>query len=224
MRLTHRLAVLTVVGGTLAGLMLVAPNVAAAKDASGCVVEQRGRSSTDPEGAARGPFRCAAGTWGYGEDALVTTDRLIVDAAGALRIDAFTMSERSGNLTFGDLSTLAQLVSGDPNARIDRAVVTARSDKPPTQAQIDEVLAGKPVDGITVLGTVDQPDARMTLGDLVDGAGGSGPKSVYVNARNFLDDLIDWFVGLIKSIKDWVAAHCDSYVDGNGHLHVVCSW
>lgn len=224
MRLTHRLAVLTVVGGTLAGLILVAPTVAAAKGASGCAVEERGGRSTEPAGATRGPFRCAAGTWGYGDDALVTTDRLIVDAAGALRIDAFTMSERSGNLTFGDLSTLAQLVSGDPNARVDRVVVTARSDKPPTQAQIDEVLAGKHVDGITVLGTVDQPDARRTLGDLVDGVGGSGPKSVYVNARSFIDDIIDWFVGLIKSIKDWVAAHCDSYVDGNGSVHVVCSW
>ncbi|GAA0899349.1 hypothetical protein [Virgisporangium aurantiacum] len=224
MRLTHRLAVLTVVGGTLAGLILVAPTVAAAKGASGCVVEERGGRSTDPEGATRGPFRCAAGTWGYGEGALVTTDRLIVDAAGALRIDTFTMSERSGNLTFGDLSTLAQLVSGDPAARIDRAVVTARSDKPPTQAQIDAVLAGKHVDGITVLGTVDQPDARMTLGDLVAGSGGSGPKSVYFNARSFLDDIIDWFVDLVRSIVDWVVAHCDTYVDGNGSVHVVCVW
>jgi hypothetical protein len=134
------------------------------------------------------------------------------------------MSERSGNLTFGDLSTLAQLVSGDPDARIDRAVVTARSDRPPTQAQIDDVLAGKHVDGITVLGTVDRPDARMTLGDLVGGAGGSGPKSVYVNARSFLDDIIDWFVDLFTSIGDWVVVHCDVTVTRDGAVHVVCVW
>jgi hypothetical protein len=223
MRLTHRLAVLTVVGGTLAGLILAAPTVAAAKG-KGCAVEHRDGTSTDPEGATRGPFRCAAGTWGYGEDALVTTERLIVDAAGALSIDDFTMTERAGNLTFGDLSTLAQLVSGDRTARIDRAVVTTRSDKPPTQAQIDAVLAGRDVAGITVLQVTDQPDARMTLADLVGGVGDSGPKSVYVNARSFLGELLDWFIDVVKSIVDWVVTHCDAYVDTNGNLHVTCSW
>lgn len=208
MRLTHRLAALSVAAATIAGLVLAAPTGAAAH-AQGCAVEHADRVTAEPDGATQGPFTCVDRVWSF--DGMVTAEKVAVDAKGTLTVREFTLTARARRLTVADLNTLGRLVSGNPEVAIGRAVVATRSERPLTGSDIDTLRQGRDAGGSTVLRVTDDAADHVTLGELVEESGGASVMVVF----SFLDRIGDaiealftFVVDVTNAIADWLEQHC----------------
>ncbi|GAA1420530.1 hypothetical protein [Catellatospora coxensis] len=215
------------VGTTLAVAGAAAP--ALAGDRAGgkvdCVVEQvdeRGEvrgTSTEPEGAQVGEFRCVAGLWQFGwapyeADDLITAPAVQVGPKGQVSVRRFHRPERGGDLTFGEMAEIARVITGGKAAVFQRAVVTVDDGRERTPAEVEAILAGKDTTGAKVLRTVDKLDPASTVQDVVDGAGGGEPVVVYLLSEIWdaitgaVSAVIDWVVDGIDGIGDWIHDHC----------------
>ena len=85
-----------------------------------------------------------------------------------------------GSLSLGQIQSLAERATGERLGDLQRVVVVDGVTRDLTPEQMDALLAGKDVDGITVRLAVDDPSLDSTVGDLFDKAGVTGSTSARV--------------------------------------------
>ncbi|SCG49525.1 hypothetical protein [Micromonospora humi] len=238
-RLARRLAVLGVVSGTL----LAMSSAAAArtdetpdKDTD-CVVQytdDRGvvvRTGTEPEGREHGQLRCLGGQWTFAwapfdADDMITSDEIWISPSGAVSVRRFAGPALGNDLTLGEIATIEQAVSGSGRVAIDRAIVAVDDGKERTPEQIAALLAGKDDTGVRVLGTVEKPDAAMSVKDVVDEAGGTPETTVvYFSLWGAIKAVFAWIVDTIGEVGDWIDRHCRWWPSTSGVGTVFeCRW
>ncbi len=209
-----------------------------------CVVQQVderggvGDTSTEPEGAKRGEFRCVDGTWQYswapfGPDDFITAPKLQVDPAGSVLVREFDRPERGSDLTLGEMADVARAVTGSKAVVFTRAVVVVDDGRERTAAEVEALLAGRDATGANVLRTIDRLDPESTVDDIVDETGGQGPVVVYLLSgiwdaiKGAVSDALNWAVDGIRSAGEWIHDHCEFFpqpLPGEDIQIVRCEW
>ncbi|MDG4802740.1 hypothetical protein [Micromonospora sp. WMMD980] len=238
-RLARRLAVLGVVSGTLLAMSSAAvagTDETPDKDTD-CVVQYTDdqgtvvRTGTEPEGREQGQFRCVGGKWTFAwapfdADDMITSDEIWISPSGAVSVRRFTGPALGGDLTLGEIAAIEQAVSGSGRTVIDRAIVAVDDGKQRTPEQVAALLAGKDDTGVRVLGTVEKPDAAMSVKDIVDEAGGTPETTVvYFSLWGAIKAVFAWIVDTISGIDDWIDRHCRWWPSTSGVGAVFeCRW
>ncbi|QLQ39440.1 hypothetical protein [Micromonospora robiginosa] len=238
-RSTRRLAVIGVVGATVLAMSsaAVAQTDKTPDGGTGCVARYTDdrdavvRTVTEPEGRVYGQFRCLDGQWTFawdpfGPDDMIAADEIRVGPSGGVSVRRFTGPALGGDLTLGEIAAIEQAVTGSGRVTVDRAIVAVDDGKQRTPEQIEALLAGKDDSGVRVLGTVDKPDAAMSVKDVVDGAGGTPETTVvYFSLWGAIKAVFAWIVDTISDVGDWIDRHCRWWPSSNGVGAVFeCRW
>ncbi|MFY1617066.1 hypothetical protein [Micromonospora sp. WMMD736] len=238
-RLARRLAVMAVAGATVLATSSTALAQTDKPPTKGvdCVVQyvdERGgiiRTETEPEGREYGRFRCASGQWTFawdpfGADDAIVADEVVVDPSGVVSVRRFTGPALGNDLTIGEITAIAQAVTGSGEVMVDRAIVAVDDGKQRTPEEIAALLAGKDDTGVRVLGTIDKPDAAMSAKDVIDEAGGTPEGSVvYFSILGAIKSVFAWVADTISDIGDWIERHCDWGLSPSGlGVVVTCRW
>ncbi|MFI5924942.1 hypothetical protein ACIA3K_03060 [Micromonospora sp. NPDC051543] len=238
-RLVRRLAVMGVVGA----MALATSTTALAQTdkpptkGADCVVQyvdERGgivRTGTEPEGREYGRFRCASGQWTFawvpfGADDVIVADEVFVDPSGVVSVRRFTGPALGNDLTIGEITAIAQAVTGSAEVVVDRAIVAVDDGKERTPEQIAALFAGKDTTGVRVLDTIDKPDAARSAKDVIDEAGGTPETTVvYFSLWGAIKSVFAWVADTISDIGGWFERHCDWGLSPNGlGVVVTCRW
>ena len=239
-RMTHRLAVLGVVGGlalAMSAMAVSGPAMAGEEPPgsdTGCAVEhldERGAvtdTSVEPKGAVYGEFGCVGGHWEFawapfGPDDAITADAVQVDPAGTVSVRQFAGPALAGDVTMAEIAGIARAIGGGKDAVIDRAVVAVDDGRERSPAEIEALLAGKDTTGAKVLKTIDRPDPSAGIKGITDGVGGQEPTVVYFSILGALKDAFSWVVDKIHDAVDWVKENCTVRPSGLGVV-IVCTW
>jgi hypothetical protein len=237
-RMAHRLAVLGVAGGMVLTMpaAAVAQTGKAGKGGTDCVVEhvdERGEvrdTSTEPEGAVYGQFRCEGGQWVFAwapfeRDDAITAGEVQVDPAGTVSVRRFAGPALGNDLTVAEMAGIVQALSGSKEVMFDRAVVAVDDGKERTPEEIEALLAGKDTTGVRVLGTVEWPDPAKSSADLIDEVGGTPETTVvYFSIWGAIKDAIAWVVDTLNDIGDWLENHCWWGPPSQIGVVVTCQW
>ncbi|MFF0154435.1 hypothetical protein [Micromonospora sp. NPDC005203] len=237
-RLAHRLAVVGVVSATVLAMSTAAVARTDRPPSKGtdCVVQQvdeRGgivSTETEPEGREHGPFRCVGGRWTFawdpfGADDLITADEIQIDPAGAVSVRRFAGPALGNELTVGEITTIAQAVSGSREVLIDRAIVAVDDGKERTPEQVEALLAGKDTTGVRVLDIIEKPTAAMSTKDVIDEAGGTPETTVvYFSLWGAIKSVFAWIVDTISDVGEWIDDHCDWGSPNDVGDVVTCRW
>jgi hypothetical protein len=238
-RLARRLAVMGVVGATVLATSTTALAQTDKPPTKGadCVVQyvdERGgivRTGTEPEGREYGRFRCASGQWTFawdpfGADDVIVADEVVVDPSGAVSVRRFTGPALGNDLTIGEITAIAQAVTGSAEVAVDRAIVAVDDGKERTPEEIAALLAGKDTTGVRVLDTIDKPDAARSAKDVIDEAGGTPETTVvYFSLWGAIKSVFAWVADTISDIGGWFERHCDWGLSPSGlGVVVTCRW
>ncbi|MEU4530154.1 hypothetical protein AB0F49_18165 [Micromonospora ureilytica] len=237
-RLAHRLAVIGVVSGTVLAMSsaAVAQTEKPPQKGADCVVQhvdERGkilRTETAPEGREYGQFRCVAGKWTFAwapfaPDDMITADEIHINPAGTASVRRFTGPALGNDLTVGEMTGIAQAVSGSREVLIDRAIVAVDDGKERTPEQVEALLAGKDTTGVRVLDIIEKPNAAMSTKDVIDEAGGTPETTVvYFSIWGAIKAAIAWIVDTLGDIGEWIDDHCDAGSPNDVGDVVTCRW
>lgn len=238
-RLAHRLAVIGVAGGTVLAMSstAVAQPDGTPDKGTDCVVQytdDRGavvRTGTESEGREYGQFRCLGGQWTFAwapfdADDMIMSDEIWISPSGAVSVRRFTGPALGNDLTLGEIAAIEQAVSGSGRVTIDRAIVAVDDGKQRTPEQVAALLAGKDDTGVRVLGTVDKPDAAMSVEEIVDEAGGTPETTVvYFSLWGAIKAVFAWIVDTVNEVGDWIDRHCRWWPSSSGVGAVFeCRW
>jgi hypothetical protein len=172
--------------GMVAGAIVSATGPAFAADdkpapkGKDCVVENvddNGNTvstSTVPEGTVVGVFHCSGGEWKFGWypfDAFVsgTAGPLAVNTSGLVEGAVLNVDTREGKLAVREIQSVVEKAFDEPLATPDKAIVVADRGTDLSAGEIEALLAGKDVDGVKLLATV-QPKPEHSINDLNDSA------------------------------------------------------
>ncbi|MEQ4305385.1 hypothetical protein ABNF97_29060 [Plantactinospora sp. B6F1] len=189
------------------------------------------RTGTAPEGQVYGQFDCVRGQWVFAwdrgrTDKAIAADEIRIDPSGAVSVRRFTGPALGNDLTLGEITAIAQAVTGSREVTVDRAIVAVDDGKERTPEEIEALLAGKDTTGVRVLDTIEKPDPAKSTKDVIDEAGGT-PEStvVYLSLWGAIKSVFAWVADTIHDIGEWLDRHCDWAPSPNGlGVVIVCRW
>lgn len=236
-RLAHRLAVVGVVSGTVLAMSSAAVAQAEKPPQKGadCVVQhvdERGkvlRTETAPEGREYGQLRCVAGKWTFawapfGADDMITADEIQINPAGTASVRRFTGPALGNDLTVGEMTGIAQAVSGSRGADRPR-------DRGGRRRQGADPGAGRGAAGRqghhrgTGAGHHREAECRhVDEGRHRRGRRHPETTVVYFSIWGAIKAAIAWIVDTLGDIGEWIDDHCDLGSPNDFGDIVTCRW
>ncbi len=230
-RMAHRLAVLGVASGLALAMSVTASAASPQTSGADCILQQideHGRvvgTSLQRQGTVVGRFRCVAGQWQFVQPPLaqgeaITAHEIQVDRAGVVSARRIVGPALSYDLTVAEISRIAQAVTGERDAMIDRAIVAVDDGRTRTAEEIQALFDGRDATGLRVIGDV-RPELASTTAAIIHDVGGTPEGTVvYFSFWGALKAAWAWVVQKIEEVGDWIDEHCDWFGDDP----ITCHW